>query len=118
RGAEMAHLLMDMAPALRGNEKIIITGDFNEPSHLDWTPEAVQAKLIPISVGWPQSRALVDSGLSDAYRQIHPDPVSKPGYTWTPTPAKRDVLDRIDFVYHSRLRPVQGFVVGESRTTS
>jgi exodeoxyribonuclease-3 len=118
RGVELAQLLMDMSPAIRANEKIVITGDFNEPSHLDWTADVLDSKRIPISVNWPQSRALIDSGFSDAYRQIYPDPLSKPGYTWTPTPAKRDVMDRIDFVYHSGMSPVQALIVGESSKTS
>lgn len=118
RGLELAALLMDMGPALRNHEKIVLTGDFNEPSHLDWTEAAAKAKLIPIPVSWPQSRALIDSGFQDAYRQIYPDPVAKPGYTWTPTPASRDVLDRIDFVYHQGLTPLAAQIVGESEKTS
>lgn len=118
RGLELAALLMDMGPAQRAKEKIVITGDFNEPSHLDWTEAAVKAGMIPVAVNWPQSRALIDSGFTDAYRQIYPDPVSKPGNTWTPTPSSRDVMDRIDFVYHSGLKPLKAEIVGEAPETS
>lgn len=118
RGVELATLLMDMGPAIQAKENIVITGDFNEPSHLDWTTSAVEAGMIPVAVSWPQSRALIDSGFTDAFRQIHPDPVAKPGYTWTPTPAKRDVPDRIDFVYHSGLIPVKALVAGEAKETA
>ncbi|WP_437186895.1 endonuclease/exonuclease/phosphatase family protein [Planctomicrobium sp. SH668] len=118
RSVELAAIIMDMGPALLAKEKIVLTGDFNEPSHLDWTEEAVAAKLIPVAVKWPQSRLVEDSGFRDAFREIYPDPVAKPGYTWTPTPSARDVLDRIDFVYHIGFKPKTAEVVGEAEKTS
>jgi exonuclease III len=80
---------------------VIVTGDFNEPSVHDWTPEAVAAGQKPVAVKWPTTGRLVADGFIDAYRAIHPDPVAKPAYTWTPRydeAATDDHPDRIDFV--------------------
>jgi hypothetical protein len=68
-----------------------LVGDFNSPSHLD---EAF---------AWPVSRALAKAGFRDSYRDAHPDPVARPGLTWTagtppPRIRKRETLDRIDWV--------------------
>ena len=68
-----------------------LTGDFNSPSHLDET------------LPWPVSRALANAGFRDSYREAWPDPVLRPGFTWTPgTPPPRirrsETVDRIDWV--------------------
>ena len=46
-----------------GNLYIAVTGDFNEPSHLDWTPRAATAGRCPLAVNYPSTRALTDTGL-------------------------------------------------------
>jgi endonuclease/exonuclease/phosphatase family metal-dependent hydrolase len=84
---------------------VVLTGDFNSPSHLDWTPavSAVRSQ-VPYPVVWPVSKALADAGLIDSYRDVHPDPVATPGFTWTPGGPETDpheVFDRIDWVLHS-----------------
>jgi endonuclease/exonuclease/phosphatase family metal-dependent hydrolase len=80
-----------------------LTGDFNTPSHLDWTPAAAALGRVKFALRWPVSVALEDAGFRDSYREIHPDPVARPGKTWTagtPPPRIRDreTLDRIDWV--------------------
>ncbi|WP_203718605.1 endonuclease/exonuclease/phosphatase family protein [Asanoa siamensis] len=81
---------------------VFLTGDFNSPSHLDWTPAVAKARDdVPFAVDWPASRALADAGLTDTYREAHPDPVKDPGFTWTPGGPEADpqeVHDRIDWV--------------------
>jgi endonuclease/exonuclease/phosphatase family metal-dependent hydrolase len=81
---------------------VFLTGDFNSPSHLDWTPavDAVRAD-VPYPVVWPASKALADAGFVDSFRSVYPNPVSRPGFTWTPgSPEgeKVEVHDRIDWV--------------------
>ncbi len=64
---------------------VFLTGDFNSPSHLDWTPAVAEARDdVPYAVAWPASKALADAGFGDSYRDAHPDPVADPGYTWSP----------------------------------
>ncbi len=82
---------------------VFMTGDFNSPSHLDWTDEAAEARDLPYSLEWPASKALADAGFRDSYREAHPDPVETPGFTWTPgqpPPRMRpkETEDRIDWV--------------------
>ena len=81
---------------------VFLTGDFNSPSHLDWTPavDAVRAD-VPYPVVWPASKALADAGFVDSFRSVYPNPVARPGFTWTPgSPEgeKVEVHDRIDWV--------------------
>ncbi|MBX3415823.1 MAG: endonuclease/exonuclease/phosphatase family protein [Pirellulales bacterium] len=114
RSGQLARLLMDMGPALRAGEPILLTGDFNEPSHLDWTERAVQAGQCQMPIAWPSSRTIVDSGFTDVYRTVHHDEVTRPGHTWTPVPSEREAHDRIDIVYSRGLKLVAAKVIGES----
>jgi hypothetical protein len=81
---------------------VFLTGDFNSPSYLDWTEAADAARDdMPYPVEWPVSKALADAGFKDSYRVVNPDPVARPGFTWTPggpESAKHEVHDRIDWV--------------------
>ena len=126
--------------AIQGKRAIFLVGDFNEPSHLDWTeyyakngpdrwvdnPTGIPLRL---PVRWPGSVLLENIGMVDSFRQFHADEVKKPGNTWTPpypkqTPGRRpyrdQVLDRIDRVYHHRInvKVASAQVVGEKGDTS
>ncbi len=84
---------------------VFLTGDFNSPSYLDWTPKVARARAdVPYAVRWPASKALAEAGFRDSYRDAHPDPVADPGFTWSPggpETQKHDFPDRIDWVLHS-----------------
>ena len=100
RGPAMDLLFDDMG-VVEGAAAIFVSGDFNEPSALDWTAAAVAAGQQPVAVRWPTTARLIDGGFVDTYRAIYPDPVAKPAYTWTSRydeAAKDDHPDRIDFV--------------------
>jgi len=94
------HSLPDLAEA---GIPVFLTGDFNSPSHLDWTPavDAVREE-VRYPVVWPVSKALANAGFRDSYREIHPNPVTTPGFTWTPPGTLEsvpdEVHDRIDWV--------------------
>ena len=82
-----------------------LVGDFNSPSHLDWTDAAATAfpQRVKFPLAWPVSSALARAGIRDSYREAHPDPVAWPGLTWTagtPPPRIRpqETVDRIDWV--------------------
>ncbi|MEN7549547.1 endonuclease/exonuclease/phosphatase family protein [Rapidithrix thailandica] len=91
---------------------VLLGGDFNEPSHLDWTEATKdlfdhQGLVIP----WTVTSLLEEGGYVDAYRELYPNPVSHPGFTfpadcphvdikklaWSPD---ADDRDRIDFVFY------------------
>lgn len=119
RSEAVAELLAEIESVRSSRWPIFVTGDFNEPSHLDWTPAAAKVGRHPIAVAYPTSTAFADAGLRDAYRAAHPDEVAAPGFTWTPLTAAddpKDHHDRIDFVMYSlegvNVREVK--IVGES----
>jgi endonuclease/exonuclease/phosphatase family metal-dependent hydrolase len=100
RGAQVDAMLAEIK-AVGEEPTVFVTGDFNEPSPLDWTPRARDAGRHPLAVEWPTAGAVYAAGFIDAYRDIHDDPVAIPGNTWTPTTAPsdpKDHHDRIDFV--------------------
>ncbi len=83
---------------------VVITGDFNSPSHIDWlgAPE-IDTGVERIPFAWPVTLAAAEAGFVDTYREIHPDPSTVIGATWTPgypAPLVRDdeIQDRIDLV--------------------
>lgn len=101
RGPALALLAADMKAA-EGAAAAFVFGDFNEPSHRDWTAEAAAKGTHPIAVAWPTTRAVESMGFTDAFRAVFPDPVARPAFTWTPAgdPADpEDHHDRIDFVF-------------------
>ncbi|HET6830807.1 MAG TPA: endonuclease/exonuclease/phosphatase family protein, partial [Solirubrobacterales bacterium] len=83
-----------MGELLDAGYPVFLTGDFNQPSSLDYTEEAVGTrKEITEPVPWPVSEALFDLGFRDTYREEHPDPVAEPAIT------QDSSGERIDYVY-------------------
>ena len=111
--------LAALPPLAAAGFPTFLTGDFNSPSHLDWTAavSAVRPE-VPYPVDWPVSRALADAGFRDSYREVHPDPLAVPGFTWTPGGPESiadEVHDRIDWVLASGpATALESTVVGES----
>ena len=135
-----AETLQVLKPFLEKGDTIVVTGDFNEPSHLDWTSRYaekgadrwVQNKTetpLRLEIAWKGSQLLAEAGLIDAYRRHFKDEVEHPGNTWTPeypaeTPGRLaysdQVNDRIDMIYFSGppMHLIEAAVVGESSQTS
>lgn len=97
---------------LRRGYSVILGGDFNEPSHRDWIEKNKdlydhQGFVVP----WTVTTLLENAGLVDAYRQVYPNPLTHPGFTypsdnplvkiekltWAP---KADERERIDFIFY------------------
>lgn len=101
RSGQVSRLLAEINAIKAEKLPIFITGDFNEPSCLDWTAATVEKKTHPVVVEWPSTRTILDAGFIDTYRTVYPDPVKNPGFTWTPTTRPddpKDHHDRIDLV--------------------
>ncbi len=84
---------------------VFLVGDFNTPSHLDWTA-ATASSHCDYTIDWPVTKAVEAAGLTDTYRAAHPDPAADPGNTWSPIIALRDNAgpdpepqDRIDMIH-------------------
>ncbi len=117
RGPGLKLLFADMDTAGPADAAFVF-GDFNEPSHHDWTAATVAAGLQPLAVAYPTEKAIEARGFVDTFRAVYPDPVAKPGLTWTPTTEptdKTDHHDRIDFalVRAANAEVVAAGIVGE-----
>jgi endonuclease/exonuclease/phosphatase (EEP) superfamily protein YafD len=107
--AFLAHARKDRAEG----RIVILGGDFNEPSFLDWTEESKQMfDRNGLVIPWTVSAMLIANGYVDTYRALHLDPVTHPGITypadnplmptrkltWAP---ESDERERIDFIYYA-----------------
>ena len=117
RGKALALLLADIKSEADAEAQFVM-GDFNEPSHWDWTEDAVKAGHQPLAVAYPTTLGVEAEGFVDTFRAAFPDEVAKPGLTWTPTTEptdKEDHHDRIDFILAraKNLKVVSAGIVGE-----
>lgn len=76
---------------------IIIAGDFNSMSHLDYIEPAKDQ--FDVVIDWPTSHVMLDDGFRDSWREIHPEIIRAADRTWTPRFPEQQ-QDRIDFVYY------------------
>ena len=116
-----AQALVDGLSGLaKSGTPVFLVGDFNSPSHLDWTEAMVKVRpAVKFPVEWPVSKLIADSGFVDSYRAAHPDPVKNPGLTWSPGyphPYVRDseTHDRIDLIWAANAETVSS-EIGENR---
>ena len=96
---------------IAGADVALVTGDMNEPSHRDWTTRAAAAGVHPMAVAFPTARRIESLGFRDAWREVYPDELARPGFTWTPITSPSDPADhhdRIDYLF------VRGQVVVEA----
>ncbi len=102
RVAQMRGVLETMRRFLdqADGDPVILTGDFNVPSHLDWTESTAAAHGGVGPVAWPESMMVEKAGLADSFRTCHPDPALTPGNTWSAIHKGEEPQDRIDFIYH------------------
>lgn len=131
RPATAAELVADIDAERAAGRLAIVGGDFNEPPSQDWT--AATADLFDhngVIVPWQTTQTLLDGGLVDAFRTVHPDPVANPGFTWPadnalfPTSSltwapEADERDRIDYIFatpDARLSIDGATVVGPQST--
>lgn len=101
---------------------LLLTGDFNSPSHRDWTDESVGSlPHVRYAVEWPVTVAVESVGLVDTFRAVSSASVD-PGRTWTygypyPRLADDETIDRIDMVFVSEGSDVvDSRVVGQAGT--
>lgn len=87
---------------------VVIAGDFNSPSSIDWRLRDDRP-----SVRWPSVDAMHDAGFVDAFREVFPDPVAAPGDSWSQIePLDLEPRDRIDFIFARGLTPVSARMIG------
>ena len=106
---------------LTGNHPLLVGGDWNGPSHLDWTEETAKVFRNRRNLPLPVSTHMVSNGFTDTFRTVHPNPVNRPGVTWSPlfrgTVETPETAERIDRLYLHKanaaktLTPVQAFTL-------
>jgi endonuclease/exonuclease/phosphatase family metal-dependent hydrolase len=79
---------------------VLIGGDFNTMSHLDWTAQFSDAPGHEgLTLDWPVTRLFEQAGFTDTYRWANPDVHHYPGRTYD---ALRGLIyspDRIDYIF-------------------
>lgn len=120
RFAEVSSILEQMASHIQSDEHsgVLMVGDFNSGSHLDWIAETRHLHR-DLQVEWPVSKAMIEAGFKDSFRELHIDPAADPGYTWTPRAATSSrhygIRDRIDYIYYQgdNLVPIMSKVLDD-----
>lgn len=80
------------------NMPIIVGGDFNSGSHLDWVESTKESHYDKV-VEWPVSKLMIDRGFIDSFREANPDPTKTLDGTWGFL-SDEIISDRIDFIYY------------------
>ena len=85
---------------------IIVGGDMNSPSHLDWS-EKTKKIHNGLVVPWYSTKVFEDLGFTDSFREKNPNPIKYPGITWDHK--ERDDSHRIDYIFYKgkKLRSTQ-----------
>ncbi|MGA0060774.1 MAG: endonuclease/exonuclease/phosphatase family protein [Planctomycetota bacterium] len=83
---------------------LLVGGDWNTPSHLDWTVDTARVYRNRRGLRLPVSAAMEEAGFVDSFRAVHPNPVQAPGITWSPLfrvagDGKAQGFERIDRLY-------------------
>ena len=117
---EAEALMNDLKPLADAGVPVILTGDFNAASHLDWTLAAMATRpQVKFPVKWPVSALIEASGFADSFRTAHPDEAATPGLTWTagmpfPIIPEGETLDRIDYIFAANATVINSVLVGEA----
>lgn len=114
RAKQLQTILSNMKPlSEQKTTPLIVSGDFNSSSHLDWgydTKDDSEHKGYVIE--WPTSKLMEKANFIDSYREIHPDVKKYPCLTWS-TMAKNELQYRIDFIYYkgSNIKAIQSEMI-------
>ncbi|WP_162452263.1 discoidin domain-containing protein [Phytoactinopolyspora mesophila] len=101
RRIEMAKLILeDRLPRYVDDDApVLLGGDFNTQSHLDWTEAAAAApRREGLVLQWPVMSMFAEAGFVDTFRSAHPDVARYPGRTWTAGHSFMYAPLRLDYV--------------------
>ena len=77
---------------------IIIGGDYNTISHLDYTDNSNRYGRGQLDL--PTSQEFQDQGFIDSYREVYPDETKDTCFSWTPFFKANPGQGRIDFIHY------------------
>ncbi|BCU76786.1 hypothetical protein llg_15010 [Luteolibacter sp. LG18] len=112
-GTDIAGILSGIAERLKDPKykdvPVMICGDFNSMSHLDYTAE--HKDQFGVVIRWPTSVAITEAGFTDSYREVTPRVDRRKDRTWSPR-FPEQLPDRIDYIYYkgSRWKAVSSVV--------
>lgn len=91
---------------------VILAGDFNSGSHLDWTARAAFLHYGYGPVALPGSKFMLEKGYRDSYRELQPDEVTHPAGTFAAIYGHLQT-SRIDFIYYKgpRIKAVASKII-------
>jgi len=113
RGKEIKEIIASLQKInVTGNSvPLIIGGDFNSPSHLDWGDD-MKIYHHNYTIEWPVSKSMADDGFVDSFREMAPNPIYSIGNTWSPR-FHESMQQRIDYLYYKgNLNCVNSYVKG------
>ncbi|MFJ3235384.1 hypothetical protein [Streptomyces sp. NPDC086787] len=117
-------LVSALRPELAARGPLVLAAALASPSHHDWTNRTAAAHGGAGRVRWPVTEALERAGLTDAFRDAHPNPAKTPGNTWSPVRPRResgggaepqDRVDQIQFAGRLRVEEAHTLVTGWPR---
>ena len=112
RGDAIRNFIEDANREFENGATIILGGDFNEPSHMDWTEETKDLyDHNGLVFNWTVTALLAENGYIDSYREMYPSVIKNPGFTYPSSnkdkPIKKltwapsaDERERIDFIFY------------------
>ncbi len=98
--------LVQVFSQIQGTASLIVGGDLNTPSYLDWI-ERTRDEHCGRAIEFPVTKLFERHGLKDSYRVLHPDPLASPGNTWSPVEKhngmqkRPEPQDRLDMIHYS-----------------
>lgn len=122
--------IIDAKKERKNGRFVLFAGDFNEPSHLDWVEE--NKDLFDhngVVINWDCSSLLTAAGFIDSFRQLNPNPVEAPGFTypafnpdvpmkkltWAPKSDERERIDGIYYAKHPSVKLKKSIVIGPKK---
>lgn len=91
------------------SKPVILMGDFNEPSFLDWTENTKEMfDHNGVVIPWGNTKILHQEGFVDTFRAFYPDEAANPGFTWPSKTSQKkstswtplaDERDRVDYIF-------------------
>ena len=104
RDDEVRKILSVLKPYIAESDSIpiLMGGDFNSHSHLDWSEVGKNIRYHNGAVvNWTVSSAMQQAGFTDSFREINPNPADNNGATWLyMSGGFKDNPARIDYIYY------------------
>ena len=83
RDESIRTFVQEVQTDIKQGRPVIMGGDFNEPSHLDWQADTKNLwDHNGAVIHWDCSMMLHEAGFKDSYREKYPNPVRYPGFTF------------------------------------